>query len=96
MSVNDRIKNVFDGLVGSLDLDQKTGFAARKLSVFVLIICIVFIHASWLKHAFSKEDYRYLSEILVLDYLFILLLEGIVSLDQVLKLKHGKKEEIKE
>lgn len=97
MKIKEKIKEVYEGIIGSLDNKKNTGFSARKISVLVVMICIILIHLSWLKHAFLREDYEYIIEILTIDSLFVLLLLGIVTMEQVTKLKNGTKvKEIKE
>ena len=74
MKIKDKITEIYKGLIGSLDNKKNSGFSARKITVLVVVVCIVFIHASWLKHAFLRENYKYIVEILVIDSLFVLLL----------------------
>jgi hypothetical protein len=70
MKIKEKIKEVYEGIIGSLDNKKNTGFSARKISVLVVMICIILIHLSWLKHAFLREDYQYIIEILTIDSLF--------------------------
>jgi nitrogen fixation/metabolism regulation signal transduction histidine kinase len=95
MSVKASIIDLYKKVLGSLENKKNSGFSARKLSSVVIMICIMFVHASWLKHAFLREDYEYIIEILVIDSLFVLLLLGIVTLEQVAKLKAGNKKKDK-
>ena len=91
MKIRDKIKDVYEGIIGSLDNKKNSGFSARKISVLVIMICVIFIHLSWLKHAFLREDYEYIIEILTIDSLFVLLLLGIVTMEQITNLKNGSK-----
>ena len=91
MKIKAKISQIYEGLIGSLDNKKNKGFSARKISVLVIMVCIIFIHASWLKHAFLREDFEYMIEVLVIDSLFVLLLLGIVTIEQVSKLKNGNK-----
>ena len=91
--MKNKIAEIYKGLIGSLDNKKNTGFSARKISVLVVMVCVIFIHASWLKHAFLREDYEYIIEILTIDSLFVLLLLGIVTIEQISKLKNGSKDE---
>jgi nitrogen fixation/metabolism regulation signal transduction histidine kinase len=86
--MKNKIAEIYKGLIGSLDNKKNTGFSARKISVLVVMICIILIHLSWLKHAFLREDYKYMIQILCIDSLFVLLLLGIVTLEQISKLKN--------
>jgi len=96
MMIKDKIAEIYKGLIGSLDNKKNTGFSARKISVLVIMVCIIFIHLSWLKHAFLREDYEYIIEILSIDSLFVLLLLGIVTIEQISKLKGNRTTEIKQ
>ena len=91
-----KIKEILNNIAGSLDNKQNSGFSARKLTAAILMVCIILIHLSWLKHAFLREDYRFIVEILSIDSLFVLLLLGIVTIEQITKLKNSNKNEIKE
>jgi len=96
MKLKEKFSQIYTGIIGSLDNKKNSGFSSRKITVLVIVVCIIFIHASWLKHAFSKEDYKFIVEILSIDSLFVLLLLGIVTIEQVSKLKNGNKTETKE
>ena len=89
MKIREKIAQIYKGVIGSLDNKKNSGFSARKISVLVIMVCIIFIHLSWLKHAFLREDYEYIIEILTIDSLFVLLLLGIVTMEQITKLKGG-------
>lgn len=96
MKLRHKFSQIYTGLIGSLDNEKNTGFSARKITVLVVMFMIILIHLSWLKHAFLREDYKFIVEILSIDSLFVLLLLGIVTIEQVAKLKSGNKNEIKE
>jgi len=87
--IREKIAEIYKGVIGSLDNKKNTGFSARKITVLVVMVCIILIHLSWLKHAFLREDYEYIIEILTIDSLFVLLLLGIVTVEQITKLKQG-------
>ena len=91
MKIRDKIAEIYSGIIGSLDNKKNSGFSARKISVLVIMVCIILIHLSWLKHAFLREDYKFIIEILTIDSLFVLLLLGIVTIEQISKLKNGSK-----
>jgi nitrogen fixation/metabolism regulation signal transduction histidine kinase len=91
MKIRDKISEIYTGVIGSLDNKKNSGFSARKISVLVIMVCIILIHLSWLKHAFLREDYKFIIEILTIDSLFVLLLLGIVTIEQINKLKNGSK-----
>ena len=95
MRITSKIAEIYKGVIGSLDNKKNSGFSARKITVLVVMVCILLIHLSWLKHAFLREDYKYIIEILTIDSLFVLLLLGIVTIEQISKLKNGSKKELK-
>jgi nitrogen fixation/metabolism regulation signal transduction histidine kinase len=95
MKLKHKFSQIYTGLIGSLDNKKNTGFSARKITVLIIVICIILIHLSWLKHAFLREDYKFIVEILSIDSLFVLLLLGIVTIEQVAKLKSGNKKDDK-
>ena len=96
MMIKSKIAQIYKGVIGSLDNKKNSGFSARKISVLVIMVCIIFIHLSWLKHAFLREDYEYIIEILSIDSLFVLLLLGIVTIEQISKLKGHQSQQTKE
>jgi len=96
MKIKDKIVDIYEGIIGSLDNKKNKGFSARKISVLVIMVMIILIHLSWLKHAFLREDYKYIIEILTVDSLFVLLLLGIVTMEQISNLKNGNINEQKE
>ena len=96
MGLKSKISDLYEGIIGSLDNKKNSGYSARKLTGFSVNFCILLIHFSWLKHAFLREDYEYIIEILAVDSIFVLLLLGIVTMEQVSQLKNGKREVKKE
>ena len=82
-------KELYEKLLGSLDNKNDSGFSARKLTSLMTMILITMVHISWLKHAFINEDFEYLTEVLIIDELFVLLLLGIITLEQISKFKNG-------
>jgi hypothetical protein len=86
-----KIKEIYEKVIGSLDNKKDNGFSARKLTSVITMTCIVLIHVSWLKHAFLREDYEYIIEILTIDEIFVLLLLGIVTMEQISKFRNGQK-----
>lgn len=87
------IFDIYAGIVGSLDNKKGNGFSARKLTSIATMIMLILVHSSWLKYAFLKEDFEYLTEVLIIDECFVLLLLGIVTMEQVAALKNNKQED---
>ena len=74
------------GLLGSLSNDT-TGFSAKKLTGFVVTICIVVAHIKWL----AMKDFSQLTTVLTIDYTFIATLFGINVVDKMKNPTDGSK-----
>lgn len=72
------IGEIFDGIKGSFDNTQ-TGYSARKVSAFVVIVMVVTLHIKW----FKSEQWQYIAEILFLDYTFVLVCLGLATWQSV-------------
>jgi hypothetical protein len=81
------MKRIIDNLIGSFDTVKENGFSARKLSAFALMICIAFVHLKWVNH-------DNVAEVLIIDLCGVLILLGLVTMEQVIKLKNGSNETI--
>ena len=68
------ISDLYSGIVGSLD-NKDSGFSARKVSAFVIIIMVIVCHIKW----FKSDKWEYLAEVLFLDYTFILVCLGLAT-----------------
>ena len=73
------MKNFLNKLISSLD-NSKDGFSGRKLTAVVLIALIVFIHYKYV----DKDN---CIEAMVIDLCGVMLCLGLVTAQQVLKLK---------
>lgn len=73
--------SILYGMVDALHT-RPTGFSARKLTALVIVCCIVYIHAKFVEAGNSVT-------VLVYDMLFVLLLLGIVTIDQLYRFKNG-------
>ena len=72
------MKDIIQKLVSSLD-NKDSGFSARKLTAFVMVIMVIIIDIKWLK----SEQWIYIVEILGLHFLFILTLLGLATWQKV-------------
>ncbi len=72
------MKKYLDKLISSLDTHTK-GFSARKLTAFVIIICVIVAHIKWL----SLADFSLLGEILMIDYAFVAALLGMTTYQNI-------------
>lgn len=69
--------------VSALD-NHSTGSSGKKWTAFILVVCVVFCHASWLKHAYATEDYSLLTTVLTIDFAFLSALFGLNITDKKL------------
>lgn len=69
------------------------GYSARKLSAFIIMLCISVAHFSWLRNSFLNNDYSLLSEVLIIDFGFVSVALGLTTYEQVAKWKNPKKDE---
>jgi hypothetical protein len=76
------MKEIITKITDSFTLD-KGGFSARKLSSFVIIALVVIAHIKWI----WKADFSMLTEILMIDYSFILACLGLVTWQNVKEYK---------
>lgn len=66
------MKRFFKNIESSLDdHNHKEGFSSRKLSAFVIMICILSAHIAWLWYAINKSDFGLLIPVLTIDFGFI-------------------------
>lgn len=87
------MKEFFKRLVGSLDNFTKEAFSARKLTAFVIVVCVLVGHGIYYKHCFTKEDFSLFDTILIIDYIAVAFFLGIITIQQVIEFKNGKKNE---
>lgn len=74
------LANILFGVIDSFHLKPE-GFSSRKLTAFVTMLCVLYIH-------FKFVDTNNSVTVMVYDMLFILLLLGIVTLDQLYRFKN--------
>jgi len=76
------LKNIIFNILKSLD-NRPGGFSARKLTAFITMLCVIYLHIHYV-------DLTVLVSVLVYDMLFILLLLGLITMDQLYKFKNGR------
>ena len=69
-----KLKEIFNNILHSLKTD-KEGYSARKLSALVIIIMVIILHVKW----FRSDKWEYISEVLFLDYTFVLVCLGLAT-----------------
>ena len=80
------------GIIGSLNTKKDDGFSSRKITAVAVNILYIITHVVWYKHAFLREDFEHFIMISIIDALYVLLLLGIVTFEQVVKLRNGNKQ----
>ena len=75
------IKNFIKDLTNSLN-NQTPGFSARKLSAFVTMICVIYLHIKF-------ADITNTSTFLLYDFCFVAITLGIITADQIIRFKNG-------
>jgi hypothetical protein len=75
------MRKLFDRLVNSFD-NENAGFSARKLTAFALVLCIYYIHYKYVNESIAIEA-------LIVDLCGVLISLGIITAEQVIKLKNG-------
>jgi len=83
------MKNIFLNIIESFNNKQNVGFSARKLTAFSFMLLIVYLHCR-----FINTDN--LIEALLIDCGTLLMLLGIITMEQVIKFKNGGEEEKKD
>lgn len=78
------IKHFYNNLMGSLDTEPH-GFSARKLTAFMINVCVIAIHIKYI----ALGDFRQLEAVLMIDYGFVASLFGMTTYQNV---KREKKE----
>lgn len=66
--------NIIDNILKSFN-GQNEGFSSRKLTAFVIIVCVVVAHIKWI----MLGDFKQLEMVLTIDYGFIATLFGMTT-----------------
>jgi hypothetical protein len=75
------MKKIFDYIGASFD-NSKEGASARKLTAFALMICVAYLHYKFVDITTSVS-------FLIVDLCGVFMLLGIITAEQVIKLKNG-------
>lgn len=84
--------NFWQKLVRSADNITKNAFSARKLTALVIVIAVLIGHGFYYKHCYSKEDFSIYTYVLIIDYVAVAFFLGLVTFEQIIKLKNGKED----
>lgn len=72
-------------MIKALTTDTE-GYSARKLSAFVIILCVIATHIKWI----SLGDFADLDMVLAIDYSFIGVCLGMTTYETITKIKSKK------
>ena len=84
------MKEILKNILKSITSDTE-GYSSRKLTAFIIIICVIAIHIKWL----TLGDLTQLEMVLTIDYSFIATLFGMTTWSSI-KLNKNKPEEVVE
>ena len=74
------MKELINKVLSGLDT-HSTGFSARKMSAFVVIICVIAAHIKWI----TLGDFSQLELVLTIDYSFIGVCLGMTTIEAMKK-----------
>jgi len=78
------MKELINKILAGLDT-HSVGFSARKMSAFVVVICVIAAHVKWI----TLGDLTDLGTVLTIDYTFISALLGLTTYEAI---KNGNKQ----
>lgn len=78
--MKEQLANVFKKLEASFDTSTK-GYSSRKLSAFIIMICVVAAHVKWM----AMGNFTQLEMVLTIDYTFIAALLGMTTYESIKK-----------
>ena len=79
------MKNIIENIINSLN-NTDSGFSARKLTAFALMILIAYVH-------YKYVDLSNAIEAILIDLGGVLLLLGIVTFEQIIRFREGSPKE---
>lgn len=76
----------------SFDTHSK-GASARKLTAFIITVCVFLAHVFWIRSCVISKNFSSLEHILIIDFSFISALLGLTTLETMQKNKiNGNKD----
>lgn len=72
------MKEIIDNLLNSFS-DNKVGYSSKRLTAFMLTVCIVAIHAKWI----LLGDFSQIEMVLTIDYSMIATLFGLTTYQKI-------------
>jgi hypothetical protein len=74
------MKELINKILAGLDTHSQ-GFSARKMSAFVVVVCVIAAHVKWI----TLGDLTDLGTVLTIDYAFISALLGLTTYEAIKK-----------
>ncbi len=78
------MNSIISKLIGSFDNKKDSGFSARKLTAFSLMICIAYIHINYVSESNAVE-------VLIIDLCGVLVLLGVITIQSLIELRNSEK-----
>ena len=72
------MKELINKILSGLDT-HSTGFSARKMSAFVIVVCVIAAHIKWM----ALGNLTDLGTVLTIDYTFISALLGLTTYEAI-------------
>tara|TARA_R110000868_G_scaffold148058_1_gene369730 strand:+ start:477 stop:719 length:243 start_codon:yes stop_codon:yes gene_type:complete len=80
------MKEFFKKISGSFDMSE-SGYSSRKLTAFIIIVCVISIHIKWI----ALGDFKQIELVLTIDYSFIASLFGMTTYQYIKSKKDDEK-----
>lgn len=67
------MKELFNNILNSFNNKLDTGYSAKKMTAFSIVVCVLAAHIKWI----TLGDFKQLEMVLTIDYTFVATLFGI-------------------
>jgi len=84
---------MFQKLFRSFDNVTKNALSARKLTAFSVILCVLYGHYIYYNYCILNNDFKMYDIILIIDYCAVAFFLGLITAEQIIKLKNDKNED---
>lgn len=72
------MKDILNKIIDSFDTSKK-GFSGRKMTAFVIVLCVIAAHIKWI----SLGNFEQLEMVLTIDYGFLSVLFGLTTYSSI-------------
>jgi hypothetical protein len=86
--MREKLNEIYQGLIGSLDTLKNNGFSARKLTSLTVMACVVAAHVKWI----ALGNFQQLEMVLTIDYAFVAALLGMTTYQSIKTQKKNDEE----